>query len=62
MRIADECRRRALVLRELAKESPQLYDQCAAVADARLTLAATTNLILSSDMSGALAPFTREPA
>jgi hypothetical protein len=40
MRIADECRRRALVLRELAKESPQLYDQCAAVADARLTLAA----------------------
>jgi hypothetical protein len=40
MRVAEKCRTRALVFKELAKESPQLQEQCSAIADAWLTLAA----------------------
>jgi hypothetical protein len=40
MQIAEKCRTRALVFKELAKKSPQLQEQCTAIADAWLTLAA----------------------
>jgi hypothetical protein len=40
MKIADECRTRALLFRELVKESSQFREKCTAMADAWLILAA----------------------
>ena len=54
MQFSDDCRSRALVLMEIANESPRFKEQTLALAESWLTLANITDSVSNPSYSGSL--------